>query len=65
MKIQEKSLVSIYEQCFKTTDEKLKKYIHGNDDWYINDSEAILINLSHEITNKNFIPKKVYYYYDK
>lgn len=64
MGLQEKALVKMYGECMSISKDSFNKFTRGNDDWYINASESIKIKLSDEITSQNFIPKKVFYFYN-
>lgn len=62
MNLQEKQLLHIYKECINF--KKNNNFIKSNDDWYFNASKSRDLNLTQEITVKNFVPKKAYYFYN-
>ena len=56
----EKRILDIAESCMEIQHTEIRSYFTGNDDHYFNAQEAKSIGIVDEITDKNFIPKKVY-----
>ena len=56
----EKRIMDIAESCMKIPSTEIRSYFTGNNDHYFNAQEAKSIGIVDEITDKNFIPKKVY-----
>lgn len=56
----EKRILDIAESCMDIPKAEIRSYFTGNDDNYFDAEEAKSIGIVDEITDMNFIPKKVY-----